>query len=43
MVVELDCSDELRKLIGNEVFLLSSKVLRYNKYGWRNTRIFVLT
>lgn len=38
------CSSELRNLIGEgEVFLLSCPVIRYNKYGWRNTRLLVLT
>jgi hypothetical protein len=43
MEVSLDCTDELRQLIGDEVFLLSSPIARYNKYGWRNTRLLVLT
>jgi len=30
-------------LIGDEIFLLSTPVLRYNKYGWRNMRLLVLT
>ena len=39
----LECTDEIRTLIGDEVFLLSSPITRYNKYGWRNSRILVLT
>ena len=38
-----ECSDEIRELIGEEVFLLRCPVWRYNKYGWRNTRLLVLT
>ena len=38
-----ECTEEMRGLIGNEVFMLSVPVLRYNKYGWRNTRLLVLT
>jgi len=41
--VNLVLTEDLRKLIGGEVFLLSAPVVRYNKYGWRNTRLLVLT
>ena len=38
------CGSELRRLIGKtEVFLLSCPIIRYNKYGWRNARLLVLT
>ena len=38
-----ECSPEIQELIGEEVFLLRCPVWRYNKYGWRNTRLLVLT
>jgi len=37
------CPEGMQELIGKEVFLLSVPVNRYNKYGWRNSRILVLT
>ena len=37
------CSEEMRTLIGEEDFLIAAPILRYNKYGWRNTRLLVLT
>lgn len=37
------CPEGMQELIGQEVFLLSVPVNRYNKYGWRNVRILVLT
>ena len=33
----------MTEIIGDEVFLLSCKVIRYNKYGWKNTRFLALT
>lgn len=39
----MECSAELRQHIGTEIFLLSCKVTKFNKYGWRNTRTLALT
>jgi len=39
----MDCSDEIRSLLNDEIFILASPVLTYNKYGWRNSRLLVLT
>ena len=41
--IQFECSEELRTLIGDEIFIISTPVLRYNKYGWRNTRLLVLS
>ena len=37
------CPPDMVQFVGDEVFLLSCKVIRYNKYGWRNTRFLALT
>ena len=29
--------------MGKEIFLYSCKVVKYNQYGWRNTRTLVMT
>lgn len=41
--INFKLTSELKKLIGDEVFLLSAPVVRYNKYGWRNSRLLLLT
>ena len=41
--VNLDLTDAIKKHIGREVFLFSCKIVKYNGYGWRNTRYFLLT
>jgi hypothetical protein len=41
--LNLDMTPELRKHIGDEVFLYSCKIVKYNQYGWRNTRTLCLT
>ena len=42
-VCNFELTDDLRPHIGTEIFLFSCPVLRYNRYGWRNYRILVLT
>ena len=37
------CPPDMTEIIGDEVFLLSCKVIRHNKYGWKNTRFLALT
>jgi hypothetical protein len=38
-----DLTDDVRPHTGTEIFLFSCPILRYNKYGWRNCRLLVLT
>ena len=38
-----DLTDDLSPHTGKEIFLFSCPILRYNKYGWRNCRLLVLT
>lgn len=38
-----EIAEDLKEHVGREVFILSCPILRYNKYGWRNTRVLVLT
>ena len=39
----LACPADQADIVGEEVFLLCCKVIRYNKYGWKNTRFLTLT
>jgi hypothetical protein len=41
--VNLELTDNIKKHIGREVFLFSCRIVKYNQYGWRNTRHFLLT
>ena len=41
--IQKQCSEEMRTLIGEDLFLFAVPILRYNKYGWRNMRLLVLT
>ena len=42
--LNLELPDEdLKEHIGDEVFLLSCNIIRYNKYGWKNVRTLCLT
>ena len=41
--ITFECSAEVRALIGDEVFLFETPIIRVNKYGWRNSRVLVLT
>ena len=41
--ISFDIPEDLREHLGSEVFLLSSEVIKYNKYGWKNIRTIVLT
>lgn len=41
--LNLEMTPELRKHVGDEVFLYSCKIVKYNQYGWRNTRTLCLT
>ena len=41
--IMLEETPELHQFVGDEIFILATPVLCYNKYGWRNTRILVLT
>ena len=37
------CPPDLQEIVGNEVFLLSVRVIKYNKYFFKNTRFLTLT
>jgi len=41
--VNLNLTEELKKHVGREIFLFSCNIVKYNQFGWRNNRTFVLT
>jgi len=41
--VNLNLTAELKKHVGGEVFLFSCNIVKYNSFGWRNGRTFLLT
>lgn len=41
--VSLELTEEIKKHVGREIFLFSCKIVKYNSFGWRNNRTFVLT
>ena len=41
--VSLDLTEAIKKHVGREIFLFSCKIVKYNSFGWRNNRTFVLT
>lgn len=41
--INLEVTPELSVHLGKEVFLFSCKIVKYNRYGWRNTRTFCIT
>jgi hypothetical protein len=41
--LNLELTPAIAKHIGQEIFLYSCKIVKYNQYGWRNERTLVMT
>jgi len=41
--VNLDPTEAMKKHIGKEIFLFSCNIVKYNKFGWRDKRSFIVT